>query len=52
MDLLETDLVFISKDNTINKVGNSKAIRVKVGAKIAKSKSESKNLVKLFLTKS
>ena len=46
----------MNKDSTVNGIGNSKVIRAKIDAKIAKSKtknqSKNKNWVKPFLAKS
>ena len=51
VDLLVTNLVYNSKDNTVDKVGNSKLIRIKVGVKITKfkNKNKNKNVLKPFL---
>lgn len=51
VDISVIDLVSISKHITIDKVGNNKIVRVKVGTKTIKSKrkSKNKNLVKSFL---
>ena len=48
VDPLVTNLILVDEDSTINKIGNSKVIEVKVGTKVAKSESKNKNLVKLF----
>lgn len=47
MNLL-ANLVHIDKNSTINKVGNSKIIKIKMNAKTAKAKS--KNLLELYLS--
>ena len=50
VDLATLDLVNVSEDNNINKVGNSKVNGTKIGDKMAKSnsqdKSKGKNLAK------
>ena len=55
MHSLAIDPILISEDNIIDKVGNSEVDRIKVGIKMAKSKSQdkskNKNLVKFFLAK-
>lgn len=49
---LITDLVPIGDDITIDKVGNSKVVWVKIDIKTVKFKTKSKNLAKPFLAKS
>ena len=50
MNFLVANLISISKNNTIDKIGGkSEVVRAKVSTKTTKSKN--KNLVKLFLAK-
>lgn len=50
VDSSVTDPLPVNEDSTVDKIGNNKVDRTKVGIKTAKSKS--KNFVKLFSTKS
>ena len=52
VDFSVANLVYVGESSTIDRFRDNEVNRIKDGARTAKSKSKSENLVKSFLTKS